>query len=139
MDQLSPVGSVYQAGTLSGNPVSLAAGNATLQVLEEDPPYERLESLGARFEEVLRKESGGAARAQRVGSVVWLYLDQGALPRKADDISQPAMDRFKKIYWSLIEKGYYLPPSSYEVMFLSTAHTQAEVEGLAQAIAGELK
>jgi glutamate-1-semialdehyde 2,1-aminomutase len=138
MDLLSPVGSVYQAGTLSGNPVSLAAGNATLRVLQEDPPYARLEALGRLFEEVLAEKAPGKAQVQRAGSVLWPYLENGPLPRRADAISNAAMERFKKIYWPLVERGYYLPPSSYEVLFVSAAHTEDDVRGLAVAIAEEL-
>jgi glutamate-1-semialdehyde 2,1-aminomutase len=131
MEMLSPLGPVYQAGTLSGNPVSLAAGIATLKVLKTEPVYERLELLGRHFEENLNKSGLPYARTQRAGSIVWLYLEEGIFPRRHDTISERAVERFKSIYWELLEDGYYLPPSAYEVLFISFAHSPEEIEGLA--------
>ena len=136
MDVLAPLGSVYQAGTLSGNPVSLAAGIATLQALRRDAPYEQLQALGRRFADRM----AGARRAQVVqaGSILWLYLDESRPPRRADAIAPEAMNRFLRLYWPAIQAGYYLPPSPYEVFFLSTAHTESEIDGLADALLREL-
>lgn len=139
LDILSPVGSVYQAGTLSGNPVSLAAGKATLSILKKESPYQRMEELGAHFVAMLGKSELPYARAQQMGSLLWLYLDETPFPRKADAISQTAMERFTGIYWHLLAKGHYLPPSSYEVLFLSTAHSNNEVETLARDVIGLMK
>jgi glutamate-1-semialdehyde 2,1-aminomutase len=139
MEALSPVGAVYQAGTLSGNPVSLAAGIATLKLLKTEPVYEKLESLGSQFEEELKKSNLLCARIQRVGSIMWLYLDEGAFPRRHDEISNQAVERFKKIYWKLLEDGYYLPPSAYEVLFISFSHSPEEIEGLAASIVRNLR
>ncbi len=137
MDVLSPLGSVYQAGTLSGNPVSLAAGVTTLNLLRDDPPYDRLEALGGLL--VNRLGGQSSVRVQRVGSIVWLYLDDAELPLRADAISDVAMDRFVGIYGRLLDAGHYLPPSSYEVMFLSAAHTEEEVGALAGAVLENLE
>jgi len=139
MKVLAPEGTVYQAGTLSGNPVSLAAGIATLTILQEEHPYDRLAKLGYLFTETLKKKGPAYARAVRSGSIVWIYLDKGEFPRAADTISKKAMDRFTAMYWKLLEKGYYLPPSSYEVLFISAAHTEDEVIGLAETICSELE
>ncbi len=139
MDQLSPLGGIYQAGTLSGNPVSLAAGRATLERLKNTPPYEKLDELGGYFVDELARSSVPFARAQRVGSIVWLYLDETPFPRKADAISAKAMDRFTNYYSSFLANGHYLPPSSYEVLFLSEAHNKEEVSALADDIIWELK
>jgi len=65
-------------------------------------------------------------------------LDEGAFPRRAETISGQAVERFKKIYWRLIEDGYYLPPSAYEVLFLSYAHSRDEIEGLADSLTRNL-
>lgn len=138
MDQLSPMGAVYQAGTLSGNPVSLAAGKATLEILKNESPYQELERLAGHFVQRLEKSGISFARACQVGSLLWLYLDDEAFPRTADSISKAAMERFTAMYWKLLEKGQYLPPSSYEVLFLSTAHTEEEVEALADAVVEQL-
>jgi len=139
MDRLAPLGGVYQAGTLSGNPVSLAAGNTTLEILENESPYEKLEKAAQQLDQDLAKSGISYARIRRMGSVIWFYFDETAFPADASEISQLAMERFKNIYWNLLDKGYYLPPSPYEVLFLSTAHTQNEIAGLANAISGELK
>jgi len=138
MDWLSPVGPVYQAGTLSGNPVSLAAGIATLKVLKTEPVYEKLEALGQLLETNLSKSGLSFARIQRVGSIVWPYFDEGAFPRRTETISLRAVERFKKIYWTLIEEGYYFPPSAYEVLFISYAHSRDEISGLAESITKSL-
>jgi glutamate-1-semialdehyde 2,1-aminomutase len=134
LDLLSPAGSVYQAGTLSGNPVALAAGIATLNVLRTNPIYTKLESLGQCFEEILAKVGLSILNTQRVGSIVWLYLDEKPLPRRPDRISGQAVERFKGIYWTLLDDGFYLPPSAYEVLFLSAAHSTEDVEALAASI-----
>lgn len=133
MDRLAPLGPVYQAGTLSGNPVSLAAGIATLSVLKNGGIYSKLEYLGKKLEEALARSGISFCRVVRVGSIAWLYLDDGELPRRADRISSRAVKRFKDIYWKLLEEGYYLPPSAYEVLFISAAHRVAEIEGLAES------
>lgn len=139
MDALSPLGAVYQAGTLSGNPVSLAAGIATLKFLKNEPVYERLESLGRYFEECLEKSGLSHTRTQRVGSITWLYLDEGSFPKRHDAIAEKAIERFKNIYWKVLEDGFYLPPSAYEVLFISFAHTEDEIKSLAGSIAENLR
>jgi glutamate-1-semialdehyde 2,1-aminomutase len=139
MDLLSPVGSVYQAGTLSGNPVSLAAGKATLNILKNESPYDKLEQMGTLFRKKLENSGLPYARVQQAGSILWLYLDETEFPRKADEISSKAMERFTGMYWNLLDRGHYLPPSSYEVLFLSTAHKKEEVEALADDIVEELE
>jgi glutamate-1-semialdehyde 2,1-aminomutase len=139
MQKLSPQGNVYQAGTLSGNPISLAAGKTTLDILRNHPPYQKLENLSFHFAKALQAADHPFARVQSVGSLLWLYLDLGEFPRNAETISVKAMERFTAMYWTLIREGIYLPPSSYELFFLSAAHTEAEVEKLAQVINSELK
>lgn len=139
MDHLSPLGPVYQAGTLSGNPVSLAAGVATLKELRDRPPYEKLEALGARLVDGLEQSAIPAARAQRMGSVVWLYLDDSPFPRTAAAVSATAMERFNALYSSLLDAGLYLPPSAMEVLFLSAAHNEDEVDRLVEAVLSGLK
>lgn len=134
LDLLSPLGAVYQAGTLSGNPISLAAGLATLEVLKHESPYESLDQMATMFIERLGMNGVPYARACHVGSIIWLYFCESEFPRRADRISEKAMQRFTGMYWNLLEKGFYLPPSSYEVLFLSAAHSISEVIGLATAI-----
>ena len=138
LDLLAPSGSVYQAGTLSGNPVSLAAGIATLQILRREEPYARLDRAGARFEATLLAGGRDDLRLARTGSVLWLYLDAGEPPRRADRIIPEAMERFNRIFWPLLERGFYFPPSPYEVFFLSTSHTDGEIEAGARAVIDSL-
>ena len=131
MDLLAPDGAVYQAGTLSGNPLSMAAGIAALQALRDDPPYERLEQLGAGLDAAIAGLGRGDVQIGRAGSIAWLYLASGDLPRRADGIDPAAIERFGSLHRPLLERGHYLPPSAYEVLFLSTAHTEAQVAALA--------
>ena len=131
MDLLAPDGAVYQAGTLSGNPLSMAAGIAALQALRDDPPYERLEQLGAGLDAAIAGLGRGDVQVGRTGSIAWLYLASGDLPRRADGIDPAAVERFGGLHRPLLERGHYLPPSAYEVLFLCTAHTEAQVAALA--------
>ena len=131
MDLLAPDGAVYQAGTLSGNPLSMAAGIAALQALRDDPPYERLEQLGAGLDAAIVDLGRGDVQVGRAGSIAWLYLASGDLPRRADGIDPAAVERFGGLHRPLLERGHYLPPSAYEVLFLCTAHTEAQVAALA--------
>ena len=133
MEQLSPTGGVYQAGTLSGNPVAMAAGAATLDLLADGTAYARLEALGAALDRAL-----SAVRAplswRRVGSLAWLVPGGGPVPRAAADIEPESIAAYNRIYRPLLDKGLYLAPSGYEVLFLSTAHTEADVARLGQAL-----
>jgi len=139
LDQLSPLGAIYQAGTLSGNPVSLAAGISTLNILRDESPYEVLDALGHEFEQTLAASGIPQARCRRMGSIVWPYFDTTDFPARADAISETAMKRFTDMYWPLLKAGHYLPPSSYEVLFISAAHSKQEVRDLAKAMVGFLK
>lgn len=131
MDLLAPDGAVYQAGTLSGNPLSMAAGIAVLQGLRDAPPYERLERLGTGLDAAITGLGRGDVQIRRAGSIAWLYLSSGELPRRADGIDAAAVERFGALHRPLLERGHYLPPSAYEVLFLCTAHTGAQVAALA--------
>jgi glutamate-1-semialdehyde 2,1-aminomutase len=139
MEVLSPVGNVYQAGTLSGNPISLASGIATLNLQKSKAVYKKLENLGNYFKKLLDQSYIDYVNVQKVGSIVWLYLEKGELPRRPDLIKSEAMERFKKIYGELLEDGYYLPPSPFEVLFFSNAHSKEQIKGLAGSIVKNLK
>lgn len=134
MNLLAPNGTVYQAGTLSGNPLSMAAGIASLRSLRDDPPYERLEHLGKELDTAVASLGRKDVQLQRVGSIVWFYLSSGQLPRSHDGIDQLAVDRFGALHPMLLANGHYLPPSAYEVLFLSTQHTPVQVKNLADDI-----
>ncbi len=133
MEQLAPLGPVYQAGTLSGNPVAMAAGIATLRELlaDEGAAYRRLEELGARLaaglEEVFARH-GRPWRVARAGSILWLSLQEGEPPRRYEDISPEAAGIYAELHRRLLARGIYLAPSAYEVTFVSTAHDEEVVD-----------
>lgn len=134
MEKLAPLGPIYQAGTLSGNPVAMAAGLATLSVLEKSDGFSRLEKLGAHFEEALKKQlSGIDGTIVRVGSIIWLVFQKDR-PLRAEAIDSGAIDRYNKIHRAILDKGVYLPPSGYEVMFVSLAHTEDMLDRAASVI-----
>ncbi len=133
MQQLAPVGGVYQAGTLSGNPISLAAGIATMDLLADGTAYTRLEVLGQRLDATLSDHAATRPwlRWRRAGSLIWFHLADVAVPRRADTIDDGAIARLNAIHGPMLDRGIYLPPSAYEVFFLSTAHSEAQVVELA--------
>lgn len=136
MERLAPMGGVYQAGTMAGNPVALAAGIATLDVLKTGAPYAQLQRLGEAFDARVAK-LGRGPRWRRVGSVVWPYFDPaGEIPSTAEGISKAAVDQFRAPYRRWLEQGVYFPPSAYEVGFFSAAHQVADVQRLAEVLAG---
>ena len=133
LEQLAPVGPVYQAGTLSGNPLSVAAGIATLDALTDPARYAELERLGAAVEQAVRTASPASLQLIRSGSMLWPYYGTDR-PRAAHQIADAAIARFNGAYAGFLERGLYLPPSGFEVGFLSTAHTAEECRTLAEAL-----
>lgn len=136
--KLAPEGPVYQAGTLSGNPVAMAAGLAALGELERADAWTRLEALGRTLEQRLAPRLAAArepARLVRVGSIFWLSLQAGPPPRRADAIDAAVAERYRVLFHGLLERGIQIAPSAYEVGFLSLAHTEEHVATLADAIA----
>ena len=133
LELLAPAGPVYQAGTLSGNPLSVAAGGATLKVLADAQRYAELEALGAAVEQAVRAAAPGL-QLVRCGSMFWPYYGGERPPRAAHQVAQPAIERFNRAYAGFLERGLYLPPSGYEVGFLATAHTAADGAALAAAL-----
>jgi glutamate-1-semialdehyde 2,1-aminomutase len=129
MEKVAPLGPVYQAGTLSGNPVAVSAGLATLVRLD-GALYEKLEALGARmqrgFEAAIQKH-GVNACVQRVGSMITLFFAKGPV-RSFADASQSDTKRFARWHAAMLSRGQYWPPSQYEAAFLSGAHTEADVD-----------
>lgn len=130
MDYLAPLGPVYQAGTLSGNPLAMAAGLAQLRELDQRSGFQRLESLGAHFERGLRQlldAKGVPHRFNRVGSMFCLFFTDREIVNVSDVMKQD-LDFFKKFFWGCLDKGIYLAPSPYETGFLSLAHTEADLD-----------
>jgi glutamate-1-semialdehyde 2,1-aminomutase len=130
MEMVAPAGPVYQAGTLSANPVAMAAGMATLEQLVDGKLYAQLETLGAQLEQKLAAIPG--VTVQRLGSVFWPYLASAAAPlRSLGDLKSKPAAPFGPVFHRLLDAGIYLAPSAFEVGFLSAAHTSAHVEQLA--------
>ena len=139
MQQLAPLGPVYQAGTMAGNPVALAAGIATLTELAEGKVHAHLETLGKHLDAaVARHPVGKIAQLPRVGSIVWPYFDAtGPVPTTAHAIPSGAMTDYHRRYHGWLARGVYLPPSAYEVCFLSAAHTTADIDKLLDVLASD--
>lgn len=130
MDQVSPVGPVYQAGTLAGNPLAMACGLATLEVLAEAGTYERLEAAGALLAAGLAaaaKRAGVAVTGTRVGSMLCTFFSSGAVG-DYETATVSDTEKFGRFFRGMLERGIYLAPSQFEAMFVSTVHGPAEIE-----------
>jgi glutamate-1-semialdehyde 2,1-aminomutase len=141
MDFLAPLGPVYQAGTLSGNPVAMAAGIAALEELAASDAYARLEQLGAALEAGMKdaaKTAGVPVQFNRCGSMFCGYFTSEPVHNVADAMKSDR-ERFKKYFHGLLAKGIYLAPSQFEAGFLSTAHSEADIEKTVKAAAKVMK
>jgi len=141
MARLAPEGDTYQAGTLSGNPVAMAAGLATLDLLERESGWQRLEARGAELEALLKPVLARAAfpiHLARVGSLVWMSFHERGAPRTAAALSERETARFARLFHALLARGVYLPPSAYEACFLSLAHSRADLEEFTAALGAAL-
>ena len=141
MDHISPNGSVYQAGTLSGNPVAMAAGLATLNRTAEPGFYEELERKGARLENGLigaARLANVTATVVRLGSLFWTAF-QAEAPRRFDQIDPAGIETYGRLHRDLLERGIYLAPSGYEVGFLSAAHLDEDIDRTVEAVAQTLQ
>ncbi|HXY75649.1 MAG TPA: glutamate-1-semialdehyde 2,1-aminomutase [Steroidobacteraceae bacterium] len=137
MARLAPDGDTYQAGTLSGNPVAMAAGLATLDLLARESGWQRLEARGEELERLLQPALSHApfpVTLVRVGSLFWLSLHAAGAPRTAAALSAKETARFAALFHAMLDRGVYLPPSAYEACFLSLAHTSADLARFAQAL-----
>jgi glutamate-1-semialdehyde 2,1-aminomutase len=140
MEKVAPLGPVYQAGTLSGNPVAMAAGAATLGKLLADggSAYARLEDLGAALEGGLSgvfSEHDLPWSVARVGSILWMVLQEGEKPRRFEAIQPETADTYAHLHRALHRRGISLAPSAYEVMFVSLAHDRAVIDETVKAFA----
>ena len=130
MKMLSPLGPVYQAGTLSGNPVAMAAGMATLKKLADGTIHNELEEKNRRFvSSIVSRVNGSVVTIGGVASIFWIVF-QRDLPRAASGIASDGIAHYNRMHAPMLEAGLYLPPSGYEVCFISAAHTD---EALSQA------
>ncbi len=133
MERLAPAGDVYQAGTLSGNPLATAAGLSVLRRLRDPRVYDQLEQRSARLERGLRAAAGEHATVQRVGAMATLFL-RGEPVRNFEDASACDTERFGALFRFLLERRIYLPPSQFEAWFLSLAHGDEEIDGTIDAV-----
>jgi glutamate-1-semialdehyde 2,1-aminomutase len=141
MRRIAPDGPVYQAGTLSGNPLAVAAGLATLRQLKAHPEiYDRLEGLGARLEagyRTLVEEHAAALSWNRVGSMATLFFTGRTVTGWATASGQDR-ERFGRYFHGMLERGIYLPPSPFEALFISAAHTNIDIDRTLEAAADVL-
>jgi glutamate-1-semialdehyde 2,1-aminomutase len=130
MEQMAPVGPIYQAGTLSGNPLAMAAGYTTLQLLAQPGAYETLEARGLRLQTGLltnAKETGVPLTINRVGSMICpFFTDQAVTDYESAKTSD--LQRFKRYYGAMLDLGVSVPPSQFEGMFISLAHSEQDVD-----------
>jgi glutamate-1-semialdehyde 2,1-aminomutase len=136
MEQMAPVGPVYQAGTLSGNPVAVAAGLAALTALKETNPYDALERQGAWLAEEIRDAAGRAGvpvTVNRVGSMLTVFFTKGPVTDLAG-AKTADLARFARFFQGMLQQGVYLPPSQFEAWFVSGAHTRGDLEETVAAV-----
>jgi len=129
MDYLAPLGPVYQAGTLSGNPLAMAAGIASLKLLKESTPYDFLDELGKQFSTGVKNIADQYSiplQVPQVGSMFSLFFSEKPVHNLEDALASNA-DQFKHIFQICLKNGVYLPPSAYETCFISTAHEKKDI------------
>jgi glutamate-1-semialdehyde 2,1-aminomutase len=137
MNFIAPLGPVYQAGTLSGNPVAMAAGKAALEQLTEPGFYSSMEKktknlVSAVLEHI--EEKGHKVKMFSIGSIYWIAFSDRPSIRSAQEIDPESMEIYRKFYHSLLNNGFYIGPSGYEVGFVSAAHTAEEISEAARII-----
>jgi glutamate-1-semialdehyde 2,1-aminomutase len=140
MDQLSPDGPVYQAGTLSGNPLAMAAGLAQLRELERNDGFMRLEKLGSEMENAVRQtlnETGRNYTFHRIGSMFCLYFCEPPV-RNLTDARRSDLAAFRSFFHHCLSSGIYFAPSQFEAGFLSLAHTRADLDRTIEVVRGGL-
>ncbi|MBI5488162.1 MAG: glutamate-1-semialdehyde 2,1-aminomutase [Deltaproteobacteria bacterium] len=137
MARLAPEGNVFQAGTLSGNPVATAAGLAGLRILERDRPYERMAATAARLADgfvAAAKEAGLPCATPHCGSMFTPFVGVGTAPRNIDQAKKTDAAKYGALFRAMAERGVYLPPATLEVAFTCAAHTDADIDRVLQAL-----
>jgi len=135
METVAPLGPMYQAGTLSGNPVAMAAGTKMLELLRRPGVYEELEAKGKRLADGMQQVFADAEvplRINRVGSMMTLFFNANEVTGW-DSVTSSDRDGFSKFFHRMLDEGVYLPPSPFEAMFVSTAHTDADIDATIDA------
>jgi glutamate-1-semialdehyde 2,1-aminomutase len=142
MEKIAPIGPVYQAGTLSGNPLAMASGIAVLTHLLQNDAYAKLEEKGTYFEKSIREiidKNFYPMNIARAGSIFWLSFDEGDLPTKASQISPESVTKYAEFFHKLLDENFYFAPSGYEVGFITTAHTREILDVTISVIEKALK
>jgi glutamate-1-semialdehyde 2,1-aminomutase len=130
MDYLAPLGPVYQAGTLSGNPLAMVAGLTQLHELDKAGAYETLDAIGAHLQqgvESIFQKKGIPHRFNRVGSMFCLFFTDAEIIN-LDSVKTQNLEQFRKLFWAMIDEGVYIAPSPYETGFLSLAHSREDID-----------
>ncbi len=130
MSHIAPEGPVYQAGTLSGNPISMAGGIATLTELKTDGLYDSLEKMGTYFADGLRKtakDNDVSIKVNQFGSMIGLYFTDSEI-NNFNDVANSGIETYNSLHRFLLENGVYFPPSGYETFFISTGHTKDHID-----------
>ena len=141
MDHLAPLGPVYQSGTLSGNPLAMAAGIASLKKLHSENPYPQLEQMGATIRDALltvAKEKGLPLQVPQVGSMFALFFSESPV-RNYDDAVSSETKQFNRLFHYALEHGVYLPPSAYETCFICTAHNGSDIERAVEILSAGIR
>ncbi len=137
MDYIAPDGPVYQAGTLSGNPVAMAAGLKTLEILKRENPYPELEKkakiLGNEAQKIFEKK-GIYVTVNSIASMSSIFFNNGKPVKSFKDAALSDTQLYAKFFWEMLKKGVYFAPSQFEAAFISTAHTERDIERTLQAI-----
>ena len=127
---MAPIGQVYQAGTLSGNPLAMTAGIETLKVLAGPGVYERLESLGVRLEEGISMAAashGSRVTVARIASLLTIFFNENTA-KDYDSVSKADTAAFSRFFGRLLAQGIYWPPSQFEAAFISLAHSEEDID-----------
>lgn len=141
MQMVAPLGSVYQAGTLSGNPIAMAAGIATLKELQKTNPYSKMELVAKEIEKTLidsAKENNVNIKVSRFGSMINPFFTEKEV-LNFSDAQKSDTKIFAKFFWKLIENGVFIPPSQFEAWFLSTSLTKKDINKTKEAIKNSIK
>lgn len=141
MDHLAPEGPVYQAGTLSGNPLAMAAGIAALRILVEEDPYPRLAELGEKLADGIREAASSAGiplQVPQVGSMLCLFFSEDPV-MNFEQAVETNTDHFKSLFSHALAEGVYLPPSAFETCFLSASHGDAEIDRTIEVISSGIR
>ncbi len=143
MKKLAPAGPIYQAGTLSGNPLAMAAGLATLKIIDETPGFHKnLEEKSARLEKGLRenlKQTGHKGVINRVGSMITLFFTELDAVKSFDDANQSDTEKFSRYFRAMLDQGIYLPPSQFEAAFIPACISDEEIERTVEASLNAMK